>query len=182
MSTDPGTMSARERAAHVRRTLIDIAKRRQKPGTGSAPFERGQAPMMQWPDLTGVLTGVRWAIAGAVATRQYMPERATRDLDVVIAANDATTAREKMQAAGLKMGRAEILPTEERTTKVHGLFNLLLALRLSQNANAPNLSAMIVSSDIAFNAESGRLAVLTGPNRGGKTTRARDHDDVASES
>lgn len=57
---------------------------------------------MQWPDLTGVLTGVRWAIAGAVATRQYMPERATRGLDVVMAANDATTAREKMQAAGYR--------------------------------------------------------------------------------
>lgn len=113
MSTDPGTMSARERAAHVRRTLIDIAKRRQKPGTGSAPFERGQAPMMQWPDLTGVLTGVRWAIAGAVATRQYMPERATRDLDVVVAANDATTAREKMAAAGFRR-RAD--PAGDRST------------------------------------------------------------------
>lgn len=55
---------------------------------------------MQWPDLREVLAGIRWAIPGAVATRLYMPERATRDLDIVVLAEDAEQAGERLVAAG----------------------------------------------------------------------------------
>lgn len=55
---------------------------------------------MRWPDLTDVLRGIPWSVAGAVATRAYMPERATSDLDVIVHQHDAAAARERMKAAG----------------------------------------------------------------------------------
>jgi len=54
----------------------------------------------RWPDLTEVLGSVPWAVAGAVATRLYMPERATADLDIVIRAADAADARRRFSQAG----------------------------------------------------------------------------------
>ena len=56
--------------------------------------------MFQWPDLTGVLSPVLWAVVGAAATRLYMPERLTRDLDVVVGVEDIEQAYQKLAAAG----------------------------------------------------------------------------------
>ena len=56
--------------------------------------------MNPWPDLRPVLEGIPWVIAGAVATRAYMPERATRDLDIVIHPRDGGRVRKRLMAAG----------------------------------------------------------------------------------
>jgi hypothetical protein len=92
-------LSASERAL-IRSTIIDIAKRRQRPGTGSVLTTERTARMV-WPDLSGILTGIPWAVVGAVATRNYMPERTTRDLDVAVLSRDSDRARELLQQAGL---------------------------------------------------------------------------------
>ncbi len=55
---------------------------------------------MQWPDMRPVFKGLAWAIAGAVATRRYMAERSTQDLDVVVRAPDLAAAEERLAAAG----------------------------------------------------------------------------------
>lgn len=55
---------------------------------------------MKWLDLTSILTQVSWAVVGAVATRHYMPERVTKDIDVAVAAQDVAVARQQLQAAG----------------------------------------------------------------------------------
>lgn len=55
---------------------------------------------MVWPDLTSILSPIRWAVVGAVATRLYMPERMTQDLDIVIQTVDGSQARQKLAAAG----------------------------------------------------------------------------------
>jgi hypothetical protein len=72
-----------------------------------------------------------------------------------------------LRAAGLPMCRAAIAPREDRAAEVRGLYNLNLALRLME----PNcdLRSVIVASDVRFEAD-GRIGILTGPNRGGKTT------------
>lgn len=57
---------------------------------------------MKWPDLNSVLSQVPFAVVGAVATRLYMPERVTQDLDIIISVHDATEAYEKLTAAGFK--------------------------------------------------------------------------------
>lgn len=58
---------------------------------------------MAFPDLTRVLTGIPWAVVGAAATRLYMPERATRDLDIVVHTHHASVARKRLSEAGYRM-------------------------------------------------------------------------------
>ena len=55
---------------------------------------------MVWPDLSRFLTPIQWAVVGAAATRLYMPERATRDLDIAILSKDAAHARQKLLEGG----------------------------------------------------------------------------------
>jgi len=87
--------------AQRRRILIDICLRRIRPGTGSAPeFLRRRTAMNPWPDLRPVLQDIPWVIVGAVATRAYMPERATKDLDILVRRNDGDEVRERLEAAG----------------------------------------------------------------------------------
>jgi hypothetical protein len=93
-------LTAEERARKTRKTLIDIAKRRQRPGSGSVPWRGEGTPVLRWPDLTAILDGIPWAVAGAVATRRYMPERSTRDLDVVVLAQDTPEVRRRFEHAG----------------------------------------------------------------------------------
>lgn len=84
-----------------RRMLIDLAQRRQRAGTGSASaFLMQRTTQMVWPDLSSFLSPIPWAVVGAVATRLYMPERTTQDLDVVIRVEDAAEVRQKLTNAG----------------------------------------------------------------------------------
>ncbi len=57
---------------------------------------------MQWPDLSPVFGSTLWAVVGAAATRLYMPERATQDLGVAIAVQDADSAYASLQRAGFQ--------------------------------------------------------------------------------
>jgi hypothetical protein len=85
----------------TRRTLIDMALRRQRRGSGSArEFLLERTTMLQWPDLTPVLSPVLWAVVGAAATRLYMPERLTRDLDIVVGVQDIEVAYDRLSEAG----------------------------------------------------------------------------------
>jgi hypothetical protein len=87
----------------TRRTIIDMALRRQRPGTGSGlDFLLQRTTNVQWPDLTPLLAPIHWAVVGAAATRLYMPERVTQDFDIAIAVSDASQVRQKLSAAGYK--------------------------------------------------------------------------------
>ncbi len=55
--------------------------------------------MATWPDLTGILAGVPWAVVGAVATRAYMPERSTQDLGILVAVEVAQEVRARLERA-----------------------------------------------------------------------------------
>jgi hypothetical protein len=91
--------------AQRRHILIEICRRRIHPGSGSAPeFLRRRTAMISWPDLRPVLQGVPWAITGAVATRAYMPERLTRDLDILVRRQDEALVKERLAAAGYALG------------------------------------------------------------------------------
>jgi len=75
----------------------------------------------------------------------------------------------KMRQRGLPMTPPTILPQADRRLSATGLYNLDLALRLSREHPDDPLTDHIVGNDVSF-AESGRIQILTGPNRGGKTT------------
>ena len=87
----------------MRRKMIEIARRRQQPGSGSpASFLRRRTAVVQYPDLSPVFTNLRWAVIGGVTTRQYMAERATEDLDIAVRREDGDETRRRLLAAGFK--------------------------------------------------------------------------------
>ena len=94
-------MNDSERGSRTRKTIIDITRRRYRPVAGAGNEQRAlmeMPPRVLWPDLRDVLAGIPWAVAGAVATRAYMPERATSDLDVVVLPQDADRAAARLTA------------------------------------------------------------------------------------
>jgi len=81
--------------------MIDMALRRQRPGTGSGlDFLMQRTITVRWPDLTLILAPIHWAVVGAAATRLYMPERMTKDFDIAIAAQEADLVRRQLAVAG----------------------------------------------------------------------------------
>jgi hypothetical protein len=88
----------------MRRFMIDMIKRRIKPGTGSShEFTRRRTAMNPWPDLRPILKRIDWAIVGGVATRAYMPERMTKDLDIIVHQKDGETAIKQLEQAGFQL-------------------------------------------------------------------------------
>lgn len=59
--------------------------------------------MNPWPDLRPILKGIAWAIVGGVATRAYMPERMTKDLDILVHQNDGETVIKQLEQSGYRM-------------------------------------------------------------------------------
>jgi hypothetical protein len=87
-----------------RQLLIRIALKRVQPGTGSShEFMRRRTAMHDWPDLRNVLQGIGWVIVGGVATRAYMPERVTKDLDILVRQDDERVVLEQFQDLGYKV-------------------------------------------------------------------------------
>ncbi len=62
--------------------------------------------MEAWPDLRPILGDIRWAVVGGVATRAFMPERMTKDLDVLVHPDDVQQVWSRLQAAGYTLGPA----------------------------------------------------------------------------
>jgi hypothetical protein len=88
-------------AAQTRKLLIGMALRRQNRGFGSRPeFVRERTARLRFPDLTSILAGVPWAITGAAGTRLYMPERMTRDLDILVSKDDSLLVQQRFDEAG----------------------------------------------------------------------------------
>lgn len=84
-----------------RKLFIDISKRKLRAGTGSSnTFLTERTANMIWTDLFPILNPLKFAVVGGVATRLYMPERFTKDLDVVVAADDAPQAAIRLKRAG----------------------------------------------------------------------------------
>jgi hypothetical protein len=85
----------------VRRTIIDMALRRQRPGSGSSKeFLMEKTTHVIWPNLDPILKPIHWAVVGGAATRLYMPERATHDYGIVVNAADAPEVRRRLRGAG----------------------------------------------------------------------------------
>lgn len=95
-----GKLTARQR----RKLMIDISLRKQKPGTGSShEFMMRRTAMNPWPDLREILKGFDWVLIGGVATRAYMPERMTKDMDVLVRYDDGDEVIARLKNAGYKV-------------------------------------------------------------------------------
>lgn len=67
---------------------------------------------------------------------------------------------------GMRFCRPEIAPIGDRLCVIQDTFNLNLALHMAGQGTDPN--AEIILNDVRFD-QNGRILILTGPNRGGKT-------------
>ncbi|HRQ41139.1 MAG TPA: hypothetical protein PLD25_24745 [Chloroflexota bacterium] len=73
---------------------------------------------------------------------------------------------QKLAASHLPTCWPEIAPLDERVGEIEENYNLHLALHLSREVAGAN---QVVVNDVILG-ENGRIVILTGPNRGGKTT------------
>ncbi len=71
---------------------------------------------------------------------------------------------EKIQSKGLPLCKADVLPTEDRELFTEGIYNLKLAIKIAEGEEFE-----IIGNDFEFS-DKGRIYIMTGPNRGGKTT------------
>lgn len=66
--------------------------------------------MNPWPDLRPILKGFDWVIVGGVATRAYMPERMTKDLDILVDRNNGDAVIAKLEKAGYRTASHLAIP------------------------------------------------------------------------
>jgi hypothetical protein len=86
-----------------RKAYIALAERRARPGSGSAPaVVREGRPAYGTPPLRQILDAVPFAIVGGLATRRYMPERMTLDVDVLVCPADLSRAEAALRAAAYR--------------------------------------------------------------------------------
>jgi hypothetical protein len=89
-------------ARDIRRAVIAMAARRQRPGYGSllSGLEREVVREPWWEEVERALSGVPHVVVGGVAANAYMAPRFTRDLDVGILPADRAAAEGRLEAAG----------------------------------------------------------------------------------
>lgn len=78
----------------------------------------------------------------------------------------------ELRAAGLPLCQPALAPADERACQVEDAYNLDLALRLRLAEGAATLRQKVVTNRVAADA-SAPIAIVTGPNSGGKTTYTR---------
>ncbi len=143
--------------------------------TGIHPSARGMDldnPLLYplFRDLADVLKKISRPVAAALQRYLRLNVAALSDLGAELAFYlGAVALIRRVDAAGLPFCRPEIAPPDERVCEIESAYNLNLALRRLAADPSIDLSAAIVTSDVAFGRD-GRIFVLTGPNQGGKTT------------
>jgi hypothetical protein len=94
--------------AQTRKKFIEITKRRIKPGSGStASFLTTRTWANSVTNLSSLIT-VPYVIVGGVATRLYMPERMTLDLDILIHNSQADQLYQDLVTKAVLIGELSI--------------------------------------------------------------------------
>ncbi len=100
--------------AHRRRQFINLVMKRVQPGTGSGLYFLNKrtwtAPVT---DIKTLITQTPFVVVGGIATRLYMPERMTLDLDILVLTQDAQSLYTELEKAGSrKIGELAILRSQ----------------------------------------------------------------------
>jgi hypothetical protein len=90
-----------ENLIYKRKKIISLALKYAKPGSGSYySFLKNRTLAYPIPNLREIFIKTPFIIVGGLATRLYMPERMTLDVDVLIVKEDALIAEDELQKAG----------------------------------------------------------------------------------
>ncbi len=86
-----------------RKLFIEIALRRCRPGSGSSrEFLQKRTWRRPVTNLKSLTEQTPFVVVGGIATRLYMPERMTDDLDILVLTWDARDLYRKLEKAGSK--------------------------------------------------------------------------------
>lgn len=141
-------------------------------GSSASGRPRRVDPLMVplFKDLSKVLQKVSEPVARALDKYVQLNGRFLAELrPEIIFYTQVLNLIGKLQAAGMPMTYPQITPAEQRVCRVKEAYNLQLALQKLDAAGGQAGVQPVVANDITFD-DDGRIAILTGPNRGGKTT------------
>jgi len=96
-----GDESSRDFHATRRKLFINLIKKRVKPGTGSS-LEFLDRRTWTYPvaNIQSIIQKTPFVVVGGIATRLYMPERMTLDLDILVKAEDKFKVYRELDLAG----------------------------------------------------------------------------------
>lgn len=90
-------------AIYRRKKLIEIVKRNVKPGSGSGiEFLKSRTWRNPITDIKSIIKQTPFVIIGGVATRMYMVERRTDNLDILVQFKDAKNVEEELLTSDAK--------------------------------------------------------------------------------
>jgi hypothetical protein len=96
-------MLVQDLSAQKRRFFLTLVRKRVRSGSGSgSAFLHQRTWSYPVNDLNLVLKQAPFVIIGGVATRMYMPERMTLDLDILIKTEDSELIYQDLKSAGAK--------------------------------------------------------------------------------
>jgi hypothetical protein len=105
-----------DRHYQKRKQFINLVMKYAKKGAGSSiEFLNSRSWTYAVTNLNDIIKQAKFVIVGGVATRLYMPERMTLDLDILVKAEDAQLIYEDIEKArGQKLGNLSIAGTQWR--------------------------------------------------------------------
>jgi DNA mismatch repair ATPase MutS len=140
----------------------------RKPTASGRPQRLDPLMVPLFKDLAKVLEKVSEPVAQELKKYVQLNGRFLADLHPeIVFYIQALGLIQTLQAAGMSLTFPKIAPDKERICRVKAAYNLQLVMQKLGSGQAP--AQPVVSNDIDFG-EHGRIAILTGPNRGGKTT------------
>ncbi len=156
-----------------------ITRLRGGPGTSFRAFFPPMAPNSYGTenelvrDLQRLIDRVVTPVGEAVERYVSIETRAFATLEAELSfLLNGVALIESLRAAGLPTCRPDIASPDACICVMSEAYNVSLALRTLDAASTPG-TGTIVTNDIAFDRTHGTVWILTGPNRGGKTTYAR---------
>lgn len=90
-----------------RKQFVALAMKRSKPGSGSSlEFLDRRTWIYPVTDIQSIIKKTPFVVVGGIATRLYMPERMTLDLDILVKAEDKSRVYQELNIAGSQRIRA----------------------------------------------------------------------------
>jgi DNA mismatch repair protein MutS len=146
---------------------------------GLTPLQRGEAAPLGRPnelvrDLRQLMSQVIGPVQSALDRYAGVSTQALSQLgnDLAFFVGAARLV-ERLRDVGMPLCCPELAPADDRHMAIHDAYDLGLTLGQLDARRGSGTPLGIVTNAVTFDRDHGRVWVLTGPNRGGKTTYTR---------